>query len=67
MTPTICNIDEWVMVKEDWNPLNVSCTFARAWKSHRIFRRVARAIGFVIIVLTTMSALLVSRELQGCP
>lgn len=64
---TICNIDEWVMVKEDWNPLNASCTLAHASKSHGIFRRVARATGFVIIVLKTMSALLVPGELQGCP
>jgi len=55
------------MVKEDWNPLNAPCTFGRAWKSHRIFRQVARATGFVIIVLTTMSALLVSGELQERP
>lgn len=45
------------------DPLNAPCTFSHVWKPYRICRWVAGANGFVIIVLTTMSALLVSREL----
>lgn len=70
----LCNVKyRWVgNVKEerDWNPLNAPCTSGRAWKPHRIFRRVAGATRLCYYCINDnvcASGIRGISELQGCP